>query len=47
MENTEIARRKMVEQQIAARGVRSEAVLGAMGQVPREAFIPEHLREFS
>lgn len=37
----------MVEEQIAARGIRSELVLGAMGQVPREAFIPESLREYA
>jgi len=40
-------REAMVENQIAARGVRSEAVLGAMRKVPREAFLPERLREFA
>ena len=40
-------RADMVERQIAARGVRSEAVLDAMRKVPREAFLPEHLREFA
>jgi protein-L-isoaspartate(D-aspartate) O-methyltransferase len=40
-------REDMVENQIAARGVRSEAVLGAMRKVPREAFLPERLREFA
>lgn len=47
MNNTETNRQKMVEEQIAARGIRSELVLDAMGQVPREAFIPERLREFA
>src|SRR5271165_2121566 len=40
-------REHMVEQQIAARGIRSEAVLAALGKVPREAFLPEQLREFA
>jgi len=37
----------MVEHQIAARSIRSAAVLGAMRKVPREEFLPEHLREFA
>jgi protein-L-isoaspartate(D-aspartate) O-methyltransferase len=37
----------MVKHEIAARGVRSEIVLAAMRKVPREAFLPEHLREFA
>ncbi len=37
----------MVTKQIAARGVRSEKVLDAMRNVPREVFLPEHLREFA
>lgn len=40
-------RHHMVEQQIAARGVRSEPVLNAMRKVPREAFLPEYLQEFA
>jgi protein-L-isoaspartate(D-aspartate) O-methyltransferase len=40
-------REEMVEDQIAARGVRSEAVLGALRKVAREAFLPERLREFA
>jgi protein-L-isoaspartate(D-aspartate) O-methyltransferase len=40
-------RRIMVADHIAARGVRSKLVLDAMGTVPREAFLPEHLREFA
>ena len=40
-------REDMVENQIAARGIRSAAVLGALRKVPREAFLPERLREFA
>jgi protein-L-isoaspartate(D-aspartate) O-methyltransferase len=40
-------RRRMVETQIAARGVRNTRVLEAMGMVPREAFVPEDLAEFA
>jgi protein-L-isoaspartate(D-aspartate) O-methyltransferase len=40
-------REKMVKQQIAARGIYDERVLEAMRLVPREAFVPEHLREFA
>jgi len=38
----ESARRKMVEQQLAARGISDAAVLDAMGKVPRHLFVPEH-----
>ena len=41
------SRRDMVANNIAARGVRSAAVLEAMGSVPREAFLPRNLREFA
>src|SRR3954454_21418780 len=40
-------REQMVEQQIIARGLRDAAVLRAMREVPREAFLPEDLREFA
>jgi protein-L-isoaspartate(D-aspartate) O-methyltransferase len=40
-------RDEMVEQAIVARGVRSELVLRAMRSVPREAFLPQQLREFA
>jgi protein-L-isoaspartate(D-aspartate) O-methyltransferase len=40
-------RRRMVSDHIAARGVRSKLVLDAMGEVPREVFLPPHLREFA
>lgn len=38
-------RQSMVQQHIVARGVRSPLVLDAMGTVPREEFLPAHLRE--
>jgi len=37
----------MVEKAIVARGVRDELVLNAMRSVPREAFLPNQLREFA
>jgi protein-L-isoaspartate(D-aspartate) O-methyltransferase len=37
-------RLQMVEQQLRARGIRDEAVLRAMGKVPRELFMEEDLR---
>jgi protein-L-isoaspartate(D-aspartate) O-methyltransferase len=37
-------REAMVREQIAARGIRSEAVLRAMRTVPRERFVPEAFR---
>ena len=37
-------RARMVEEQLVARGVRDPRVLAAMGEVPREAFVPEHER---
>ncbi|MHA1559651.1 MAG: protein-L-isoaspartate(D-aspartate) O-methyltransferase [Alphaproteobacteria bacterium] len=40
-------RRNMVDEAIVPRGVRSKPVLDAMGKVPREAFVPDHLREFA
>ena len=40
-------RDRMVDQQIAGRGVRSRRVLDAMRTVPREVFLPENLREFA
>lgn len=46
-EDLEERRREMVERQIAARGVRSEAVLDAMGRVQREGFVPSYLGEFA
>ena len=40
-------RKEMVERAIFARGVRSELVLHAMRNVPRESFLPTRLREFA
>jgi protein-L-isoaspartate(D-aspartate) O-methyltransferase len=40
-------RQEMVERAIRARGVRSRLVLDAMRAVPREDFLPAHLREFA
>ena len=40
-------RRLMVERQLKARGIGNPHVLAAMGQVPRERFVPERLREFA
>jgi protein-L-isoaspartate(D-aspartate) O-methyltransferase len=36
-------RERMVERQLAGRGVRDAAVLAAMRTVPRECFVPKHL----
>src|SRR5262245_21081778 len=38
------SRRRMVDEQIAARGVRDPAVLTAMARVPRHEFVPPELR---
>jgi protein-L-isoaspartate(D-aspartate) O-methyltransferase len=35
----------MVEQQLRARGIEDERVLAAMGEVPREEFLPEDVRD--
>lgn len=40
-------REELVERAIRARGVRSKLVLDAMRAVPREEFLPAHLREFA
>src|SRR6185295_3351815 len=42
-----VLRNGMVERQVAARGVHSHLVLDAMRTVPREAFLPEPMREFA
>ena len=41
------ARHRMVERQVAARGVHDSHVLEAMGAVPREAFVPNGMEEFA
>jgi protein-L-isoaspartate(D-aspartate) O-methyltransferase len=40
-------RRRMVERQLKARGIGDPHVLAAMGEVPRERFVPEAMREFA
>jgi protein-L-isoaspartate(D-aspartate) O-methyltransferase len=40
-------RERMVKQQIIMRGVSDPRVLGALGKVPREQFVPESLRDLS
>jgi protein-L-isoaspartate(D-aspartate) O-methyltransferase len=42
--NFETLRRKMVDEQLVTRGIRSEAVLNAMRSVPRHLFVPEYLQ---
>ncbi|HTP03532.1 MAG TPA: protein-L-isoaspartate(D-aspartate) O-methyltransferase [Nitrospirota bacterium] len=42
--NYESERRRMVDEQIAARGVKDERVLAAMRKVPRHEFLPEAIR---
>jgi protein-L-isoaspartate(D-aspartate) O-methyltransferase len=41
------SRQAMVKEQIESRGISSPRVLRAVRQVPREAFLPENLREFA
>ena len=41
------ARERMVERQLARRGITDDHVLGAVRAVPREVFVPEGLREFA
>src|SRR5690606_24878218 len=47
LESRAAERAKMVEQQIAGRGVRDERVLMAMRAVPRECFIEPEMTEFA
>src|SRR6478752_8064580 len=37
----------MISRHLRARGIEDHLLLVAMGAVPREAFVPEHLQEFS
>jgi protein-L-isoaspartate(D-aspartate) O-methyltransferase len=39
-----VLRTRMVERQLRRRGIADERVLAAMGEAPREAFVPRHLR---
>ena len=45
MKDFEVARRKMVETQIAARGIRDQRVLQAMREIPRHLFLDEGMWE--
>jgi protein-L-isoaspartate(D-aspartate) O-methyltransferase len=45
--NATAARERMVERQIANRGVRDATVLDAMRKVPRELFVPADVRSFA
>src|SRR5256885_641262 len=47
MPATNATQQEMVERQLMARGIRDEAVLHAMTEVPREAFVPHELVEFA
>jgi protein-L-isoaspartate(D-aspartate) O-methyltransferase len=44
-QDLEAARRRMVETQLRAEGISNDAVLQAMGKVPRHIFVPPELRE--
>jgi protein-L-isoaspartate(D-aspartate) O-methyltransferase len=44
MRDSAAARAQMVERQLRARGIGDERVLAAMGEVPREAFVPPRMR---
>ena len=46
-EETPHLRARMVDEQLAARGIRDPLVLAAMRQVPREAFVPETSRPYA
>src|SRR5207302_3337002 len=41
------AREAMVESQLRPQGVTDPAVLGAMGRIPREDFLPSHTRSLA
>jgi protein-L-isoaspartate(D-aspartate) O-methyltransferase len=47
LQDFEESRNKMVETQLKARGIRSEAVLNAMRAVPRHLFVPEALQGYA
>ena len=42
-----LARSRMVDDQIATRGIENQAILEAMGKVPRHEFVPEDLRHLA
>jgi protein-L-isoaspartate(D-aspartate) O-methyltransferase len=43
--NFENQRKRMIETQLIPRGIHDPAVLKAMGKIPREAFVPAHVKE--
>jgi protein-L-isoaspartate(D-aspartate) O-methyltransferase len=45
MADFDALRDRMVERQLRRRGIEDERVLAAMGEVPREAFVPGELRD--
>src|SRR6201996_2867694 len=47
MSDFDAARAQMVERQLRERGIEDERVLAAMGEVPRELFVPERRRELA
>lgn len=47
MSHFEDLRKQMIDYQLAARGLRDQTVLSAINAVPREAFVPTELVEFS
>ena len=47
MADTAELRQWMVDRQLKARGIGNGHVLAAMREVPREAFVPDRLREFA
>src|SRR6201999_1189535 len=47
MSDFDAARALMVERQLRERGMEDEGVLAAMGEVPRERFVPERRRELA
>jgi len=47
MSDFDAARAQMVEKQLRRRGIEDERVLAAMGEVPRERFVPERRRDLA
>ena len=44
-DNFESLRKRMVDEQLIPRGIKSDTVLDAMRNVPRHLFVPEHLQK--
>jgi len=47
MDTFEISRRRMIKDQLRKRGIKDERVLVAMGNIPREVFVPHDRRELA